>query len=170
MAVVSNSSPLIIFSKGRRLSLLQQVFDEVLIPEAVFEEVVTEGAGRPGSADIAGMAWIKVHAVTSPVVTEGWVRKPGRGELEAIALATEMGGGVALLIDDRLGRKIAQELGLSVIGSAGVLLYAKELGLIPLVGPVLEELRSVGLYLSTAANHEALAIAGELPASEAEGT
>lgn len=154
------------FSKAGRLDLLQNVFGKVFIPQAVFEEVVTEGAGRPGSGEIANTPWIRLRSVAGHTVAAGLAGKVGRGEAEAIALAQELGEDIPLLIDDRLGRRLAREMGLTVVGSAGVLVQAKARRVIPILSPVLDELRSLGLYLSDAARHEILVEADEAPAAE----
>jgi uncharacterized protein len=168
LPVVSNSSPLILFSRAGLLNLLAQLFAEVMVPQAVFDEVVTEGSGHQGAADIATATWLRRQPLADHMLAEGLVGRLGRGEAEAIALAMELEGKLPLLIDDRLGRKLAQERGLHVVGSAGILVRAKQLKLIPEVTPILDELLSLGLYLSDAARLEILAIAGEPPARDIE--
>lgn len=61
--VVSNSSPLIHLSQIGRLSLLREFFGELLIPPAVYREVVVEGRGRPGSREVREASWIKVVGI-----------------------------------------------------------------------------------------------------------
>ena len=85
------------------------------------------------------------------------------GEAEVIALAIERGGFESVLLDDRDARRVARERGLAVAGSAGVLVLAKDRGVLPEVRPTLDQLRSASLYLSDAAYLEALAAAGEVP-------
>src|SRR5579875_1218094 len=58
MAVVSNSSPLIVYSKNGLLHLLPAIFGEIWIPPAVYREVVGEGRDRAGSVEIAAAPWI----------------------------------------------------------------------------------------------------------------
>ena len=135
----------------------------MLIPQAVFSEVVTAGAGRPGVVEIPAMSWIELRPLAGRDVVEELASRLGRGEAEAIALARELRGTTRLLIDDRLGRGIANEMGLSIVGSAGVLVLAEEQGLIPAVRPILDELCSSGLYLGDATRRELLSTAGEPP-------
>jgi predicted nucleic acid-binding protein len=85
----------------------------------------------------------------------------GPGEAEVIALASELEGSVPVLLDDRKGRRIAREHHISVVGSVGVLILAKDRGLVPAVRPVLRDLQQAGLYLSDAAARELLAVAAE---------
>ncbi len=58
--VVSDSSPLIHLSQIGHLNLLRELFSEVLIPPAVYREVVLEGRGRPGSREVKEASWIRV--------------------------------------------------------------------------------------------------------------
>jgi predicted nucleic acid-binding protein len=83
----------------------------------------------------------------------------GEGEAAAIALAAERGHGV--LIDEKLGRAVAEGLKLKVIGTVGVLLLARRRNLIPAVKPLLEDLKTSGHRLSEELIQEALRRAGE---------
>ena len=162
MAVISNSSPLILYAKIRRLEILREVFGEVLIPPSVYDEIATQGAGRPGAGVVAAAPWITRRALTDSKVAQALLAELDQGEAEAIALTVELGRHAAILVDDRKGRRLARERSLRVVGSAGALVLAKERGVIASVRPVLDELRSAGLHLSDAAYHEVLALANEL--------
>jgi len=70
------------------------------------------------------------------------------GEKQAVALASDLDEGVLLLIDDHTGRQAARRLGIAVTGLIGLLLLAKERGLVGKVGPLLDELRQAGYWLS----------------------
>jgi predicted nucleic acid-binding protein len=83
------------------------------------------------------------------------------GEAEAIALASETEH--LLIIDDRKGRLWAQRLGVSVIGTIGVIVRAKREGYLESVRAVLEELQAVGFYLTLRLMNEALRLAREFP-------
>jgi predicted nucleic acid-binding protein len=145
MTAVSNTSPLLRFSSIGRLDLLKQKYGDVIIPPAVWSEVIIDGGRRPGAADVASAAWIRRQAPAATALLARLVEELGAGEAEAIALASELGGATPVLLDDRKGRRIARELGLSVVGTAGMLLAAKHSALIPLVRPLLDELRTAGL-------------------------
>lgn len=81
------------------------------------------------------------------------------GEAAAIALAAELGWHVVL--DDRKARRIARQMGLKVIGTIGVLVKAKQAGIIPTIMPLLEALGTAGFHLSAPLKSEALRLAGE---------
>lgn len=70
----------------------------------------------------------------------------GAEEQQAIALAHARN--TTLLIDERLGRQAARQLGLTVMGSTGVLIAAKQQGYLPAVRPLLEAARRQGYWLS----------------------
>ena len=83
-----------------------------------------------------------------------------RGEAEVIALAQELNADLAI-VDERLARHHARRLGLTLTGTLGVLLKAKELGFVPAVGPLIDQLRLGGIRLGDAVVAEALKLAGE---------
>ncbi|MGN6813013.1 MAG: DUF3368 domain-containing protein [Thermomicrobiales bacterium] len=149
MAIVSDSSPLVCYAKIGRLDLLHALFEDVIIPPAVYTEVVVRGAGRPGAADVASATWIQTQALAQPHLVESIGGHLDRGEAEAITLALEIRQR-NILIDDDDGRTIAKRQGLSVIGSIGVLLLARSAGILTSDGVrvLLDALRSAGLYLS----------------------
>lgn len=81
-------------------------------------------------------------------------------EAEAIALAREHPG-ATLLMDERRGRRYAEALGIPIVGTAGLLVRAKQRGLIAEVRPLLDDLRAVGFWLSDPLYALVLALAGE---------
>ncbi|VVB93240.1 Uncharacterised protein [uncultured archaeon] len=139
--IVSNSSPLIVFSKINRLSLLQEIFGEVYIPKAVFEEVTR---GKKGE-EIVKNDWIKIKEIKDKDFAEYLSKIIGKGEAEAIILAKECRS--RLLIDDAQGRKHAELLNLKFIGCLGLVKMAKKQGLIESAGDVLKEMKNVSFYI-----------------------
>src|SRR5438132_442275 len=103
VAVVSNSSPLILFARIGQLELLRRVFDEIILPPVVEREVAGAG-GRPGSTEVAAAAWIRRQTLTRPPVDLGIAGSLGAGEAEVISLALELDRVLPVLIDDREGR------------------------------------------------------------------
>lgn len=81
------------------------------------------------------------------------------GESEAIALAYEKG--VRIILDDRKARGLAQRLGIPVTGTVGLLLKAKQEGILPALCPLLDALDQVGFRISEALRAEALRLADE---------
>lgn len=142
-AVVSNSSPLVYLTRLGRLDLLRELYQEVLIPNAVWNEVAIEGQGRPEAAAVrraASAGWLKVQSVTDAATAQQpTFPNLGAGEREALGLALLRNG--LLLIDEAAGRAAARRLGLRHTGTLGILLEAKSRGLIPDVRSALEQLR-----------------------------
>lgn len=142
MSVVSNASPLINLARIDQLDLLPRLYGELLIPEAVWEEVVIEGAGQPGADEVKAATWIKRQAVANRSLAHALRQELDAGEAEAIILALEAEAEL-LLMDERVGREIAQHLGVHYTGLIGVLIEAKHKGLIGDVKPYLNALRDV---------------------------
>jgi predicted nucleic acid-binding protein len=168
VAAISDSSPLILFGRIGRLDLIHSVFTELLIPPAVQREVAVAGAGRPGAASAAAADWITVKPPTAMPAQPRPFGPIGTGETEVIALALELAWDEPVLLDDLAARRIAERHGLLVTGSGGVLVRAKDRGLISAVAPVLRLLQQSGLYLSPPASERILAAAGESGLSSAQ--
>jgi predicted nucleic acid-binding protein len=138
--IVADSGPIIVFARIGRLNLLQQVLEELIIPEGVYKEVVERGAGRAGAAEVERGDWIHRREVSRRASLSLLPSHLQAGQQEAIVLAQELGA--QLLIDESEGRKIARERGIKVVGSLGVLAEAKRMGLIGKVRPIIEEMRA----------------------------
>ena len=160
MTVVSNSSPLIFYARIGRLDILQALFDEVIVPPAVWWEVVTSGRDRAGSIEVADAHWIRESPIRS---VRRWhlLESLDPGEREAIALVLSLETKVPIILDDRRARRVAHDLGLYIIGSAGVVARAKDVGLVASIRPMLADLQAAGLFLSDNAARRLLESAGE---------
>ncbi|HEY2294742.1 MAG TPA: DUF3368 domain-containing protein [Thermoanaerobaculia bacterium] len=166
MIVVCDASPIIALSAIGRLSLLQQLYGQILIPEAVAEEVTRGRAGQARADEIRAFDWITVKAVQDSVLLRSLHGELDRGEAEAIALAVEVRAEL-LLIDEKLARRVALRLGLSMVGVLGVLLEAKTKGYLPAVRPVLDDLLTkAGFRVGTDLYALVLSTAGEVPDPE----
>ena len=149
MTVASDASPLVNLARIDRMDLLHQLYGQVLIPEAVFEEVVVEGRGQPGADAVRAADWIRTRSIDNEPLARSLRQTLDAGEAEAIVLALEENG--LLLMDERLGRASARHLDLSCIGLVGVALEAKQHGFIRRVKPFLDALREqAGFYLGDA--------------------
>lgn len=159
--VVADAGPLIAFGRLDKLSLLGAIFDRVMVPQAVYEETQS----RPDLPDaLAIRAAAQGGALSLVASVPERAQLPveielGDGEAAAIALAARLGHGV--LIDDSQGRAAAVLLKLRVIGTVGVLVLARERGLVAALAPLLGALRASGYYLSEPLIHAALQRAGE---------
>lgn len=148
MIVVSDTSPISNLVQIGKLSLLNKVFGEVLIPPIVQQEILALEQFGIDLKDIQNADWIKVHSIRDQNRVKPLLIDLDEGESEAIILAQEVSADW-ILIDERAVTKIAQELGLQPIGVIGVLIKAKEKGFISSVIEVIEELREVaGFWIS----------------------
>ena len=117
-----------------------------IVPQAVRDQIVVMGAGRPASRIVAEQGWIRSRTLTDPSLAEQLPGRLHRGEREAIALAKELDA--HLLVDDYQARREARSLGIDHFGSLRLLKEAKAGGLIDAVRPILDQLVSTGTYLS----------------------
>ena len=155
--VVSNTTPLITLAGVGLLNLLPALYQAIQIPEAVYAEYHVGWSHHPGSPNLDSLPWLTVHAVApDPAIPDTL----DAGEAEAIALARANRARL-ILLDERRGRAVATQLGLSVAGSLSVLLLAKQRGLIPLVAPILDQMVAQGRRISPRLRTEVLARAGE---------
>lgn len=157
--VVADAGPLIAFVRVGKLDLLRDVFGEIVIPPAVSEELRRGGRRRSGTDEIAKSDWIRRQPLQATTNLAGLSPSLHAGEREAIALARQLDQ--PLLIDEHRGRRAAQALGVSVIGSLGTLAEAKERGLIDRVRPILSELISSGYWMEPDLVREFLSGVGE---------
>ncbi len=157
---VINAGPLVALSLVGRLDLLRSLFHEFWIPEAVFQEVVVAGVGRPGSEDLSDTSW-EAHVRPSPEPDPLLVAELDRGEAAVISLARSLTPCVAV-IDEKRGRRIAHHIyGLPVKGTAGLLVEAHRMGFLDHLRTELTDLRAAGYFLSDAVIESACAAALE---------
>lgn len=144
--VVVNSSPLITLFKSQLAFLLPQLFTEILVPEAVWEEVVGVDKTDAASSELPTASWvtrIEISEIDSEIAAWGL----GAGESEVLSIVLERPNYHAL-IDDLAARRCARSLEISHLGSCGTIVLAKRRGLITSISSPIERLRDVGLWLS----------------------
>ncbi|MBI5447389.1 MAG: DUF3368 domain-containing protein [Gammaproteobacteria bacterium] len=160
--IIADASPLIAFGRVDQIPLLFDLLGTILIPDIVAAECLSE-LSRSGATAIQhaidkGIAEIKPHP-THLHNKSVLLYHLGAGETAAISLA--IATQYPLLIDEKLGRKIAKQLQVKIIGTAGILLLAKQKKLLKKISPLLTELQKSGYHLSTALIKEVLQQAGE---------
>ena len=158
--LVADAGPLIALARINALGLLARRTLRVLLPAQVAAECTAQ-TDRPGAGLIRSAIDQGTLQVISPVVDDARVIMPGLDEGERAAITLALVRQAALLIDDRIGRRQASALGLTVIGTLGVLLNAKRRGDVKTVAPLLEQLNAVGYYIGPALAERALELAGE---------
>jgi uncharacterized protein len=166
VVVVADSTPLIYLSRVGVQDVLATLFGEVLIPTAVHEEVIQKRPSAPGVEALRQATWLRVADVVLPQVDLGL----DPGEAAAILLAEQIHADL-LLIDERLGRQVAQARRLTVRGTLGVLVQAREAGAVPTLRPILNALVAEGFRIAPPLVRAALSRVGEheARAPKAEG-
>ncbi|MCX7995953.1 MAG: DUF3368 domain-containing protein [candidate division WOR-3 bacterium] len=143
--VISNSSVLINFSMINRVEVLKILFREIIIPEAVWNEIVIEGKDYPTAKIVKSSDWIKRAKIKNRALFQALSREIDDGEAETIVLALEKNADIVLL-DEIEARDIAAYYGLNYIGTIGCLIEAKERKLITSKKPILDEMINISHY------------------------
>jgi predicted nucleic acid-binding protein len=157
-AAVIDASPLIFLARSRHLELLRDFAETVWVAEAVASEISRRGHQDTTAQAIENTAWLITQPVADiPSVILEW--RLGAGESATLPLA--QAHHLEAIIDDLAGRKCAASLGIPVRGTLGIVLAAKQRGLIPKARPVIEDMMRAGLYLSRRVLEQALRRVGE---------
>ena len=154
--IVSNTGPLIALASIGQFHLLQALFGSIAIPPAVR----TENQDQISLAALAAANWVVVRVVKDRLATQLLREELDSGESEAIVLASEVDAAI-LLVDERAATRKARAIGLRTIGTLGVLLMAKDNGLLTAVKPSLVELLRNGFRMSESLCRSVLDSAGE---------
>jgi len=157
--VISNTTPILNLIKIGKLDILQKLYNKVQISQAVFREI-EEGKNKDYYIDISKIDWINIMPIKS-ASSRLYLYDLDDGEAETIILIQEQAADL-ILIDEKIGRRFANHLNIPVSGTIGILIKAKESGLINSVTPLLHELRNKSSWIDDNLFKKALTIAGEL--------
>jgi len=163
MIVVSDTSAITNLAAILYLQLLPQLYGQVVIPKAVFCELVNIDPPVPGTLEVQTALWIEVREVTNVELVKSLQHQArlDMGESEAIALALELKADL-LLIDERRGRNEASRLGVRITGLLGILIEAKKKNLIIAVKPLMNALIATSDFrVSSALYNQILSIVNE---------
>ena len=152
------TSPLIALSILGRTDLLKSLFGEWVVPGRVAKESTADG--KAFSKQLATALEGHIVELGDDSMSDVLAMTLDRGEAEVISLAEHRRSGIVLL-DDRKGRRLAAQRGLTAIGTVGLLLRARRSGLVSEVRPLLDRLMSSGIRISKPLYSHALEIAGE---------
>lgn len=160
MIIVSDTTPLSELAKVGKLNLLHDIYEKIIIPQEVYHEVTT---GTHPAVNLVQLAdWIEIQTISSSekVSTLKTITNLGWGECAAMILAEELEAD-QLLIDDLEARRVALSRNLKITGTLGILLVAKQLGLITSVQEVLDALITKGKRINPRLYQEILSTAQE---------
>ena len=144
--IIVNSTPLIALAKANKLEILKGMYEHIIIPEAVYREV-TEKDDVAAQRIEAAREWIEVRKVDPNLDRRMYRAKLHEGEVEVMLLAQEIGAD-AVVIDDGAARRTAEYLGLPLTGTLGVMIKAKQRGLLEAVMPVVQQMEQNGFFFS----------------------
>jgi len=154
MIIVSDTSPITSLLSIGRVDILHLIFGSVIIPDGVRSELMQFHSCLP--------PFIICRSVVNSHIVDALCLELDRGESEAIALAKELDADFVLM-DEAIGRRVAKEESVNVIGLVGVLLIAKQRNVIQSLSKVFDDLQcKAGFYLAESVRTKALEAAGEL--------
>lgn len=143
--VIVNTTPILSLLKINKLHLLNEIYGSVIIPHAVYLEIEL-GKDMKFYEDLKLKEWIEIWKLKDQT-SRFSLKELDDGEAEVLILAKELEADL-VVIDETLGRLFAGQMGLKITGTIGILLKAKELGLVENVGNLLLELISKGVWIS----------------------
>ncbi|MGV6815780.1 MAG: DUF3368 domain-containing protein [Thiotrichales bacterium] len=143
--IVINASPLICLFRSELHDLLPQLFTEINVPDAVWQEVTQGGHDDPASRGLEKAEWA-IHLPPTEIdpVIQAW--DLGAGETSVLGFARQHPEYPAA-IDDAAARRCARSLNINTLGTGGILVLAKRRGLIDSLAEALEAVQESGLWL-----------------------
>lgn len=157
MMVFSNTTPMIALSSIQRLDLLPRLFGHIHLVNEVVDEC--EAGGTITVPSLRGLAWLTIVEST-PISHSSLLLELDKGEKHTLDMAQKYQADW-VLIDEKIGRNMAEYLGLKVTGTLGVLLKAKQQGLIPSFLDSVKAMRAQGIYYQTALINKLAPTVGE---------
>jgi uncharacterized protein len=159
--VIANTSPLQYLYQISRLDFLPRLYQRVIVPETVADELRRGGDQGIAVPDVDVLPWVTIASPnqrTLRAVSEAL----GPGERAVIALALESPGALVIL-DDREARQFAETLDVRCTGTLGVVARAKEEGWIAALRPLVDQLVQSGFFLDPTTRAKVLKLVGETP-------
>jgi uncharacterized protein len=159
LSVVCNTSPFQYLFQLDLLQILPALTDQVIVPPAVIEELSVGRKWGLSLPDLTEYSWVEIrHPISEPALP--LVTDLGPGEAQVLMLALENRNLIAVL-DDGLARRVADALGLKFTGTLGLLIDAKNAGIIPSIAPLLDQLQALRFRLDPRTYQVVLKLAGE---------
>ena len=159
---VCDTTILLYLGRIGQIDLLPALFAPISVPEQVCLELDMGRVLRPDTINPRSLAWVEMVAVSQDMIDSLPPNRLGTGERAVIAYAQAHRGYVAGM-DDLRARQLAEAIGLRVIGTLGILLRAKQAGLVSTVRPLLDDITAQGFHLSPDLHRDVLGLAGETP-------
>ena len=145
-----------------QIDLLPALFAPVYIPEQVCLELDMGRVLRADTVNPRSLVWVELVSVSQALIDSLPPNRLGTGERAVIAYARAHRGCVAGM-DDLRARQLAEAIGLKVTGTLGILLRAKQAGLVSNLQPLVNDITAQGFHLSPELHRDVLGLAGETP-------
>lgn len=158
MKVVANTTPLISLASVGQLDILKEIFGEIIVADAVYNEIKTKQSYGYNEIDAD---YIKVQSIKGIAYCDFLLNQLDLGETETIILAKEINADF-VIIDENIAYRIAKASELNVVRTLSILLRAKDKGLIPALKPLLDEMIIKGRWYSQRVYQSILEQAGEV--------
>jgi len=158
--VVVNSTPIISLSIIDQLDLLKKLYNEIYIPQAVYDEVCVKGKSQIGAKTLQKANFIKTLSIKNDEARQFFSASLHKGEVEVMVLAKELEADL-LIIDDYQARKHAKYLDFKITGTLGILIKSKEANYIKKIKPLMDKLIDNDIYIGDNLYRKILDLADE---------
>jgi predicted nucleic acid-binding protein len=157
--LVINTGPVLALAAAGQLDILRDLFAKVTVPYEVVQEIEAGGRTQFAREEFRAASWLDKRSVSIslPPLLQSTL-DPGEAAVGALATAERI---PTVAIDETVGRRIARLHGLTVTGSLGILIQAKQQGRAITLRTAIAGMRQHGIWLSEALERECLHIAGE---------
>ena len=145
--VIVNSTPLIALCNADLLIILKKLYEEITIPQAVFDEVTAKSDSACYQLK-NNLDWINVEQINDAEDRKMYKAKLHAGEVDVMLLAQTEPKADLVIVDDNAAKKTAKYLGLTVTGTLGVLLKAKRENIVDSVKEPLEKIQKNGFFIT----------------------
>lgn len=162
MLIVADTTPIISLIKIGMLELYKSMYGEVIIPEAVFNELVSNSSMSNEADIIRKSKFLKINKIENEFAVKLLQKQLnlGAGESEAIVLADTLKADL-LVIDERKARGIAKSMGINITGTLGILVDAKRKNRIEKLKPLLDGLINSNIRISEKLYNDVLELVNE---------
>ena len=157
--LVINTGPILALTAAGHFDILRKLFAKVVVPYEVVQEVEAGGRTQFAREEFRAVSWLdkRATATTLPPLLQSTL-DPGEAAVVALATSEHI---ATVAIDETVGRRIGRLHGLSVTGSLGILIQAKQQGSPIMLRPAIASMRQHGIWLSSSLEKECLRAAGE---------
>lgn len=157
--LVINTGPILALVAAGHFDILPKLFAKVVVPYEVVQEVEAGGRTQFAREEFRAASWLdrRATATALPPLLQATL-DPGEAAVIALATSEHI---ATVAIDETVGRRIGRLHGLSVTGSLGILIQAKQQGSEIMLRPAIAGMRQHGIWLSSALEKECLQAAGE---------